>query len=397
MRSRVQLWLSLLALALLLVATQAGGSGVAAVLGAFGATAGLLHLSGLRKVWVGALLAFTGWAALSCVWGPFPPIGAAWLLSPPAMIVFGGVLYTLAAQVFEHIGESWPRRMQLVALGFAFAVGAVSLLNAATEFAMIFPFHPLAPGADPNLRLYDVARQVSRGVCVATLLAAPFAVGAFARWGRPAGVLGLAYLGVLLAGAVYLRLWVVPLALVAVGAVCLLAWWKPNLGLRAAFAAAGASVLFGPFFGLAANAVGADTLASLPFSWEQRLRGWKEVWLRIGESPWIGNGFGTARTMDDRAVMRGFDLPLVSLHPHNAGLHIWLDVGAVGAGLATLAIVAMWQAGERWADRDRAIALAGVVAAGTVVSAVSFGVWQHWWWASLALAAALVPVMVPRR
>ena len=121
------------------------------------------------------------------------------------------------------------------------------------------------------------------------------------------------------------------------------------------------------------------------------------MWLRIGESPWIGNGFGTARTMDVREVMRGFDMPLVSLHPHNAGLHIWLDAGAVGAGLATLAVLAMWQAGERWADRDRAIALAGVVAAGTVISAVSFGVWQHWWWASLALAAALVPVMVPRK
>ena len=397
MRNRVQLWLSLLALALLLVATQAGGSGVAAVLGALGATAGLLHLGKLKKAWVLALLVFTGWAALSSIWGPFPPSGTAWLLSPPALVVFGVVLYTLAARVLESVGAVWPRRMQLVALGFAFAVGAVSLLNAATEFALIFPFHPLAPGADPNLRLYDVARQVSRGVCVATLLAAPFAVGAFARWGRPAGVLGLAYLGVLLASAVYLRLWVVPLALAAVGVVCLLTWWKPKMGLRAAFSAAGASVLLGPFFGLAANDVGADTLARLPFSWEQRLRGWKEVWLRIGESPWIGNGFGTARTMDAREMMRGFDLPLVSLHPHNAGLHIWLEAGAVGAALATLAVFEMWQVGERWADRDRAVALAGVVAAGTVASAVSFGVWQHWWWASLALAAALVSVMVPRR
>jgi O-antigen ligase len=126
------------------------------------------------------------------------------------------------------------------------------------------------------------------------------------------------------------------------------------------------------------------------------VEGWAYVTSRIFERPLFGHGFDAVRTFDATQEIRGYDMSLVSLHPHNAGLHIWVETGVVGVGLAVFALILLAREMLAWVgdSRARAIATAGFVIAATVISSVSYGVWQEWWWASLFLGAALTPVLL---
>jgi len=91
------------------------------------------------------------------------------------------------------------------------------------------------------------------------------------------------------------------------------------------------------------------------------------------------------------------------LHPHNAGLQIWLELGIPGT-LAFAALLAILL------QRARALGLAGVAApflllqflSAFLFSEVSFGIWQSWWqavlWINIALAVLLCrPPPAPER
>jgi O-antigen ligase len=77
------------------------------------------------------------------------------------------------------------------------------------------------------------------------------------------------------------------------------------------------------------------------------------------------------------------------LHPHNAPLQWWMELGLPGAALGALAGIAAVAAAMR-ARNDpagRAAAL-GLVAAGMTVAVISYGAWQSWWLFAMYLAAA---------
>ena len=179
----------------------------------------------------------------------------------------------------------------------------------------------------------------------------------------------------------------------------MLAWVMPRIGVGAAFAVAAASLILAPLLGRIAGTLDAGAAAELPFSWEHRIAGWAHVRERVAEAPLLGHGFDAVRTFDTTVEMRGHEMSLVSLHPHNAGLHLWVETGVVGVGLAVLALILLARAGLEWAgvDRWRAGALAGLVGAATIVSGVSYGVWQEWWWATVFLAAAMGPLLLDER
>ena len=79
----------------------------------------------------------------------------------------------------------------------------------------------------------------------------------------------------------------------------------------------------------------------------------------------------------------------MGMHPHNATLQIWLELGAIGALLAAISVFALWRAVSVLADpAARATATAMLLSAFTVAN-LSFGIWQTWWMAVLAASAAL--------
>ncbi len=79
-------------------------------------------------------------------------------------------------------------------------------------------------------------------------------------------------------------------------------------------------------------------------------------------------------------------------HPHSAPMQAWVETGAVGALLLTLAgLLLLWRL-RHFTARDLAPRLA-LVAASFAIAAVAHGAWQGWWIATLVIAALwlLVP------
>ena len=409
-RRRARAGLLALVLILLPALSVAGGLGIApavAILGIGVVLLGLVRTRGERGMgreglepWFWALMAFVFWAILTSAWSRYPvPDGMDMLGSNPAKLIFGLVVYTAAVGGILHtlragIGP-WLGHLALAA--FALTLG-LTVVDIATDYSLTFALDPIQAGEDPERRRGDAIMNVSHGLVVALLLL-PAAVPAIWRatraWSRPARVAACALAVVALAlGSILSGLWVGLVGLAAVGAVTGAAWRWPRGGVIAIFALAAAAILLAPLYGGWLGGMSAEAKASLPFSWEHRLYGWEHVVDRIGEAPLFGHGFDAVRTFDATHVIRGHEMSLVSLHPHNAGLHIWAETGAVGAGLAIVALVFLARLSIDWSGGEphRASVAAGVAAAVMVVASVSYGVWQEWLWALVFLVAGLVPV-----
>lgn len=138
---------------------------------------------------------------------------------------------------------------------------------------------------------------------------------------------------------------------------------------------------------------------ALPQSLHERLanshsRDRVDIWLSFGEAirarPLLGSGFGTSPTLDRHPVALEVSPPRRQLlavgHPHSAPVQAWVETGAVGAVLLTLAgLLVLWRL-RRLPARDLAPRLA-LAASAFGVATVAHGAWQGWWIAALALAS----------
>jgi O-antigen ligase len=153
----------------------------------------------------------------------------------------------------------------------------------------------------------------------------------------------------------------------------------------------------------------------LPSSAHHRLTIWSFAAHHIADKPLVGWGFDSARAIpggktrvpvvrmtgckaeDPLIEVPGFDHPVpgdcvtweesLPLHPHDAWLQVWLELGAVGALLVAWGMAAVIWSGARMA---RPATAAATLAVGLVVCSVSFGAWQSWWLSTLWIAAALL-------
>ncbi|MDP6346045.1 MAG: hypothetical protein QF578_08650 [Alphaproteobacteria bacterium] len=128
-----------------------------------------------------------------------------------------------------------------------------------------------------------------------------------------------------------------------------------------------------------------------------RLEIWRFSALKIAEKPMLGWGMDAARRMPDGDTKLRHGGHLMNVHPHNATLQVWLELGGVGAGLLALLVAGLWLRAGRLGDVWRSAAAAGCLAAGLAVANLSFGVWQTWWMAALALAGGLFAAVVRPR
>lgn len=116
-------------------------------------------------------------------------------------------------------------------------------------------------------------------------------------------------------------------------------------------------------------------------SWLMRLKIWTFTDGLILQNPWRGSGIQASRAYQ----------PVIPMHPHSTALQIWLELGALGAGLAA----AFWVwlilkiGGDTVDDRNMAAAEAASAAAYLVIGALSFGAWDEWWLALAGLAIAV--------
>jgi O-antigen ligase len=82
------------------------------------------------------------------------------------------------------------------------------------------------------------------------------------------------------------------------------------------------------------------------------------------------------------------------LHPHDAALQVWLELGLPGAVLFAALLALFWLRLDRLpGSRFYLAAAGGALTAALAPLFAAYGVWQEWWIGTLALALFLTLVM----
>lgn len=139
-------------------------------------------------------------------------------------------------------------------------------------------------------------------------------------------------------------------------------------------------------------------LLSFSRTWEYRTWIWRFVVEHIEKRPFLGWGLDASRSIEGgRNPVAGYETTfgeVLPLHPHNAFLQIWLELGGVGAVLLALAIGILLRTIERGSKNKKDFAaIAALISTYFIVGQVSFGVWQNWWLATAILAATFYLVV----
>jgi O-antigen ligase len=315
--------------------------------------------------------AFLVWAAVTALWSPAPDQDRAWKL--PLLVMLGGAFAAVSAQRRAMAVWAWA--------GAAFAILALLL-----AFERLGGF-PLNRGAHPAAGLEAWIANPARGAVV--LLGLGFGVAAgWLRLGRPLLACG----SLLVAGVLSSSFGMLASSVGFVLGLCffLLALRAPRAAILVATGVLAAWMLVAPL--LTSIITDQSTLIdTLPMSSAHRLLIWDHVCALIQQRPWFGHGLEAASVVRDEAMLRGEMVRALPRHPHSASLHVWYELGAVGALLAATAIaLGGWRASRALrAHPEAAAGAAGLIAAYGVLANVSFSAWQEWWIAAILIVASL--------
>lgn len=127
-----------------------------------------------------------------------------------------------------------------------------------------------------------------------------------------------------------------------------------------------------------------------------------EIWSfavdRIAEKPVLGHGLDSGRTLSEVVMLRGMEIERMPIHAHHAGLHIWMETGAIGALLAAAALMALARSAGRSAlnaPLSAALGFSGAVWLASVM--LGYGVWQEWHHGALAFALGSAFILLRAR
>jgi hypothetical protein len=328
-------------------------------------------------------VAFIAWCALSLIWDIDPGSGARKLIDIALAAASLLVLLGLA----DRLSPDQSRRLSWTLVGGILA----GLLLLAVETLFDFPLYRAVMGN--SAKLADLV-EVKRSADALPLLVWPACL-ALAR-------LGLPWAGALLA------------ALFAVACVKLTAS-SATLGMALSlvvFVACFASttlvrrmlavltvLTFALIIPLSIFAYdrGGTTAHWIKHSGQHRVEIWHFAAERILDRPLFGWGFNASRYVPNGDEVSHFLPPgqsLIPLHPHDAFLQVWLELGAVGAVIAGGILLLGLRAIGQWPAAVARFTLAGY-AAGLVIAGLAFGIWQSWWMATLAFSVAAYRMIGP--
>jgi O-antigen ligase len=392
--ARAPRWYGLIAIVLfglVLPVGYLGNEGVA-VVAAAGGLAALPFVLRPRLPPVGLLLlaALTLWAVVSYSWSPLLPLQshphgykALEAITAPKLLL---QLLLYGAFAFGALRLAADQRRQALKwLGWTLAgVTLILVIDAAAQgavydlFNRLFGKHDLSP---------DLARRdAARGAYTVVLLFWPAALFSLDRTN-----VGVPVLIALAAAASSVALGEdAPAAAMLFSA---LVWGGTRLNARlGAWACMAGSVVYflaAPlvFLGRHAGPSLAPTLGKA--SWQARLEIWTFASHLIARKPILGYGLDSSRAFE----------PTIPMHPHDAALQLWLELGVPGALLAALFFGWLFYKIARVARTDPAWA-AVACATGSVyllIGAISFGVWQEWWLGAGAAALAACGMLQQHR
>lgn len=348
--------------------------------------AGLACIAAVRppRTWpwgVWALLALLGWALVSYAWSPLAPaLGEAKTyrkldaITGLKLVSELGFYGAFVAAMARLDGVAARRALDWLTVGLAFLL-TMLLVEALSD---VFIYRHLRDLVRLRTREDYPIHHIARGCYVAVVLFWPVAFGLLRQ--------GLAWAAAAFWGLTLLCCLLLhvdsPLAALLISTAVAAA---VRFGRAWAVWTCGAGVLIylllAPMvFGIGAQDVSAGGLSALgKASWGARTVVWRFVAQQIATKPVFGWGLDASRAWPH----------VIPLHPHDAALQIWLELGAVGTVLAAAFVAWFFQRLARLAkiDAQGASASTASAIAFVVIGALSFGVWQEWWIATGAIAA----------
>lgn len=390
--SRGSLWLAILLMPILALAGGLGFqlagfvTGMAGILAWTAARTGAQYLRSAWPVW---LLLFVLWAWVSAFWSSYD---GGVLAGNAATLVCLVITLLFVPFVVLKLTEAQKSVLSWAVIGAGLFGVVLLLIDGASDFALSLWADPVAAGEDPVQRRSDAEMNLGRGQVSYIQLLWPVAALLILRV-KQGWVLALAAFFGLMLSAYFNDLSIVILTTLLATGFAVTAAWRPKMGLILAFGAAVASLSFAPLLGLISSLLDAEFMRTIPLSWEHRLRMWAYSWELIQQAPLIGHGFDSARTFDALTFRApdGRDITVMSLHPHNIGIQIWLETGLVGVCLVIGFLIALLKTALKTCMTSvRAFAVAGLLSTVAISGAVTVGVWQHWWWALIVLSVSLI-------
>jgi len=340
------------------------------------ALAGLLTLPYVRvrsedRALLLALFTALVWACASIFWSPWR---AADLEGQTGLkLVFMLALNGCAVSAARAVPEArLPGLVKLLA-GMTALLAVLLLAEAATGAAV---YKGLLTSLGETVRPDYAIKNVAQGLYVLTLLAPPAlaAVSGRLRWGL-ALLLGVGIVVPSLAFGYDAPFLALACAILAAGLVLAFPIRAPRVlaGLSAA------AFLLAPAIAKGAFVLGLDARLApyLSESWLQRLGYWRKAVDWILARPLPGWGLDASRAFG----------PGIQLHPHDAALQVWMELGLIGAVAAAIVWASIFSGLSRPRRTPAAAAATATAAAYLAFGAVSFGVWQEWWLALGALSA----------
>jgi O-antigen ligase len=323
---------------------------------------------------LGALLL---WGALSAAWSIDPGRSLVMTLRLAGLFAVGLVLAAAASRIAE------PRRLTL----FLFAGTAIGLALALYDLVS-------GGGLSRHISVRDFIPARFNQISVwLTLLALPSAALLICRGKRLLALIVVAAMmisvyvfeGTTAKVALSLSLPIAALVYLRRAALCRIAAGLAILGILSA------PLVLPQLARLPALFTTVDTFK---VSAGHRLLIWSFTGQHIAERPLVGWGLDSARAMPGGKVEIRAGQDWLPLHPHDAALQIWLELGAVGAALFALFVgLLWWRLGEAPWPRLYAAAAAGSLFAATVAASSAWGIWQEWWLGTLGLALFATLVM----
>jgi O-antigen ligase len=323
------------------------------------------------------LVFLAAWGALSAAWSIDPDRSLLLAARLLGLFAAGLALATAAARI-----ERPERLLALLLFGSALgiALAAADRMTGGRINALLHA-RPYLP-AETN--------QVTIALAVLVLPAA------VAQWSRSRGLAAISAIVAIAAIALSVDA-TAKLGLALAIPIAALVYWRRRTVARTLVLASVLFVVLAPLTlpRLAHMPRLFDAVDAFKESAGHRLLIWSFVGNRIADHPILGWGLDSSRAIPGGGiVIRPPHETWLPLHPHNAALQVWLELGAVGVlpFVALLALLWYRVAGAAW-TRVYAAAAAGSLATALTIGFLSYGVWQEWWLGTLALAMFLVLVL----
>lgn len=387
-------------LLLLPIVSHAGGLGVALLVFILGILGLILaqktNQFKITKVQI-SLIAFLTWLCVTALWSPYKPDD---LLTNYIKLFLMVIIFYWSRPLFEYAGRRRPRRLQHLLMAMLFFTVGILIIDLLSDYGLTLLFNSAEDFNDKIFKIIDAEMNLGHSITILVLLAAPAALLMRARLpnkiSRPIMTLFLA----LVAYAAWLNgLAVGLLGLGGVIAAAVLGYIYPRRMPHILLGLAIAVIMLAPLLAYFASHYVTTAPESLPQSWNHRLRMWGYCWQVIADHPLRGAGFDASRTFSETYIAKdGREITTVSLHPHNAGVQIWTETGLIGAVLASAIISTLFKPISDFIEsRGHAGAVSGIIIAVIIISSLTYGAWQFWWWACVFFAIGTLHLLPSRR